>query len=577
MDETKAPPDEYSDIEPSLEGSINFTQSPEKFLQRIKWESAYVTKRITEYLAAAEIANPEFPSSSKLQKFFPLPFTNSGHQVQFDAQLFHSIIWKVICDLKGLAPEQTGGRTISAFGLLLFFTISSLALLAIDVRMIFVFFIMSGISAVIYKKNNKVDFQQQVADIRAKAIEQLINGTFNAGLSDEVEAKFKIKSKLATLCRLYGNGRIDDVKMPLLLVDQREHPFPGYGYCQINETIIAPSSAGRWVEPNTFNNLVTKITRNIKSRIRNSSNGNITFGNVICIHDSSILIDSPFLDREKRPVLSLNEDELTQLKKRDTNASVRKYFAIQLIDPTYMNTTTLFIRPFLSGNAMAMHICLTTLGPPHWNNIDFQEILANYRKESKARSEKQPLFAYQNYQTNSPNSVSEEQNRLDQLRMLRRALSRKSAFQAITSKRAISSISLKKFTDLSNDLGREFDKEFDRLVSETPIWPGGLLPQFNYREANSFTFTSDFFGRFEAQAMVQSLYSEVFKSMIDTLEQLGFDVSSFKDEKGHYTINAEKIDRLVVGEKIEYKEGNSSPEKKSAQGQSKPKKRSEEQ
>ncbi|NEO85100.1 MAG: hypothetical protein F6J87_12750 [Spirulina sp. SIO3F2] len=64
------------------------------------------------------------------------------------------------------------------------------------------------------------------------------------------------------------------------------------------------------------------------------------------------------------------------------------------------------------------------------------------------------------------------------------------------------------------------------------------------------TFTSDFFGRPESIASVSILYSLISKAVIDSLEDLGFDVSDYKDKEGNYTINAEKIDQLIVGETI---------------------------
>jgi hypothetical protein len=100
------------------------------------------------------------------------------------------------------------------------------------------------------------------------------------------------------------------------------------------------------------------------------------------------------------------------------------------------------------------------------------------------------------------------------------------------------------------DYGKNYQAEVSKLLKETVQWPGCFTRAGNWREQNSFTFTTDFFGRPEAIATVRSLYVQVSKAILDALESLGFDISDYRDKEGNYSINAEKIDHLVVGEKI---------------------------
>ena len=51
-------------------------------------------------------------------------------------------------------------------------------------------------------------------------------------------------------------------------------------------------------------------------------------------------------------------------------------------------------------------------------------------------------------------------------------------------------------------------------------------------------------------ASVRNLYDQVSRAVLDTLDTLGFDITDYRDSEGKYSINADKIDQLVVGEKI---------------------------
>lgn len=507
------------------------------------------TRQITQYLAAAEIASTDFPNAKKLQKLYPYPFTNFGHQVNFDIELFSKILWKVISEIQSGLPNQSAWRMITTHRVMGFLAFFSLPLIAIHPAFMAGFPIFLGASGYLREKYLK-KHKDRIADIRAEAIEDLINDKFDPTLGNHIKVKDTVAKGIADVCQFYGNGQLGKDKHPLLLVASADHPFPGFGYCQIEEAISAPSEAGHWVEPNAFPSLESKITSNIRTRLMSNKSKDIQFGTVVCLHDSSVLMDSAFLDSEKRPVLWLGDDVVRKHLRMDGNASIRKYFAIQFFNSQYMNTTTIFIRPFLSGNSIAIHIALTTLGPPIFDYAYFQKVLGNYRKE-KAERDKTKTFVGEEYSRKEKEGFL---NKLDKLRIVKALMSGGEHFQVLPDLKALGRIDIEKYTDLSHFQAREYAQEFKGVVKETPVWPGALLHRFNYRESNSYTFTPDFFGRFESKAMVSSVYSEIFKSVIDTLQQLNFDVSAYKDEKGHYTINADKIDKLVVGEKINYNE-----------------------
>ncbi len=46
------------------------------------------------------------------------------------------------------------------------------------------------------------------------------------------------------------------------------------------------------------------------------------------------------------------------------------------------------------------------------------------------------------------------------------------------------------------------------------------------------------------------MYVQLSKVILNGLESLGYDISEYKTEEGRYTINAEKIDQIVMGERV---------------------------
>jgi hypothetical protein len=87
-------------------------------------------------------------------------------------------------------------------------------------------------------------------------------------------------------------------------------------------------------------------------------------------------------------------------------------------------------------------------------------------------------------------------------------------------------------------------------MAVTTTWPGRLTPLGNWREDYSLTFTNDFFGSTEALASIKTLYQQISSTILDTFDSMGFDITDYRDREGKYSINAEKIDRLIIGEEI---------------------------
>jgi len=64
------------------------------------------------------------------------------------------------------------------------------------------------------------------------------------------------------------------------------------------------------------------------------------------------------------------------------------------------------------------------------------------------------------------------------------------------------------------------------------------------------TFTTDFFGNTESQALLGTLYDRICRSGLCRLKEAGFDISDYQDESGRLNIKSDLIEQLVIGEKI---------------------------
>jgi len=63
-------------------------------------------------------------------------------------------------------------------------------------------------------------------------------------------------------------------------------------------------------------------------------------------------------------------------------------------------------------------------------------------------------------------------------------------------------------------------------------------------------FTSDFFGNTESRALLRTLFDRITRQALSTMKELQYDISDYQDDNGRFTINADKIEQLVMGEKV---------------------------
>jgi hypothetical protein len=94
------------------------------------------------------------------------------------------------------------------------------------------------------------------------------------------------------------------------------------------------------------------------------------------------------------------------------------------------------------------------------------------------------------------------------------------------------------------------NRQVERIAKNSLFWSGVHTQLVNFREVYSMTFTTDFFGNTESRAVVKTLYDRICRSALCRLKEIGFDISDYQDESGRFSINADSIEQLVVGEQV---------------------------
>ncbi|TMU57463.1 hypothetical protein [Flagellimonas algicola] len=501
-----------------------------------------ITQKTTNLIAAAFIANPDFPELHTLPRFHPTPYNNFGQYYLFDYERFLRIIYDTTKYMKKSINTWTiiGPWVLSFLVLFLFLAIEIFFGYPLGfsfLSSLFCFFISRNII-----RNRK---GQKYAEFRAQMIRNLLNDTWRGNPIDgkSNETLESIKSKI-------GTGDISNTNVPILIIFDDQHPFPGYGKLQMDNLFVCRPKDKEKKEISSNSSLFETIASKIKEDIDVYGLQNYKTGRVISIHGDSLRMESKWLNEEKIPKLYFELEKNSNNKELEKDGSSRLFFVVQVLLPGHMTAASFFIRPYMAENAVACQISLATLGPPIFDEAYLLKRLAKYKSEKK-RVKKSGGFivAVKSLFTFSINDLT---NTLPFLELKHQGLIGKDKiiFSKSPNIRKIS-----KLNPLFSKVRKHavYKKEYKKIIEENVNWPGIYYYPINLREENSFTFTSDYFGQPEAIASAKTLYDQISRSVLDSFDGMGYDISDYKDGEGNYSINADKIEKLIVGEKITIK------------------------
>ncbi len=517
-------------------------------------------KENTFFLAANIIAQPDFPTEEDIPKSTPFPFTNFGHQPLFDHSLLQTEIWNTIREIQNTLEPWKNEKSyilpymvsvIISFALLFsfsyFFRDTSLSVISWILSLFLGIMIANSVSKNTISKRKK-KLIEKVSNIKAEVLNGYLSGVGGkfSKHNNEEEIKEKIKN--------FGSGKFSADIIPVLTIMNNSDPFPGFGRMQLENTFVCRAEKDMESLEHTENDITQKVFDDVEDSIERLKIGDIYTGKIITIHGDSLTINSKWLDEEKTPILWVPKKDLDQfLQDKEDESSSRLYNAIQIVFPRYRSAATFFFRIFLAGNAASCHLAVSTIGPPIFDKKDIRKALMRYEQE-KNKNDNQ-------FESTNTHQEIKTANRLKIIRSLYNLSKLNNSF--VNQNLDIDTILEIKDKELTDSQLKDYEKEFEKIIKNSTLWPGNIgLNNGNFRDANSYSLSIDFYERPELLSSIRTIYDQLSRSILDSFKSLGFNISAYKDSEGNYSINAEKIDELIIGEKIHIEESKSDAKKK---------------
>lgn len=502
-----------------------------------------MTAEVTRRIAAIVLAQTDFPGEGDLPRLAPVPYNHLGHQVLLDYHRLALILWSTVHEIQE-GTRKSPRRFLGLLplgcifvGFAVGFAASSLAGLSRDAAhaalLVSVTSIVGLILGFILVATLRLRVERIAAEVRARNLKLLLQGKEPASVADYEEAQVSEKSLAA-----WGDASLGEGVCPVLVITADEDPFPGFGRHQAKQLFVCRPDEEKERLALSPDALSDAVSETMIALVRNSGIPCVSSGSVVLIDGRTLSKDSPWLRTrgcDGEPPLFWPDARLGAVREVDPQASVRVYTCIQTLLPEYLMCLTFFVRTFFAGNSAACEVSVATLGPPiaDWDYI--RERLRLYDRDQR-RSDKEGI----GYEADRTTPLG---TRLANVRFSLEKHSRSFTSQA----RFFHVRDLAPF----DRVALHHEKwQAKRIAEAGEQWPGLYTGLPNWRERYSLTFTTDFFGNTESRAVLKTLFDRICRSALNRLKELGFDIRDYQDESGHFSINADAIEHLVVGERV---------------------------
>ena len=491
-----------------------------------------VVTDITNLLAAQAIAHPNFPDDSTLPRAAKIPSSNVGHQPLLDYRRLNKILWGTVALLEEERKRRRRdailiGLAMAAWLLLLKFPWWIVAPLSICVALL------SGVYVGILRRASK---------IRAAQVSLLLEPFPRTKFRKDAERQFVEiweKENARLPWANYGDGLLSEERALVFFTNGGSDPFPGLGWIQVKSQFVCPPAREEVLPTETPRDLMA-LARHTLSSVRNGSYANDMRTGVIVVVDSDTVTgESCYLCNEE-PLLYIDashyrtqdgEDPLA-LEAMPSNGSARAFAGLQALFPACCTLITFAVRFSRVGASVVVEVLIATLGPPVSAK---QELLRKlYRHRGTG------------FSIDSLTSMVSRSGLARHLFALRHFLGQ----EKDTFGTRINYSGVRHLQPFDAKLLREESLEASRIQVALGRWIGNLTRHENWREQHSLTLANDYFGGAECRAAIRAIYDHITRDILDRLEKVGYDISAYRDSSGRWTINADKIENMIVGERI---------------------------
>jgi hypothetical protein len=495
-----------------------------------------MTRRITRLMATLALCDSDFPRARELPQVASVPANNLGHYVLLNYRELAGILWSAAADIS--TEVEARRKSAQTRAITIGFVAGTLALIAavaaqLPIPAALILMVVVGLLAGSFTRSIVLDDPTElVADVRAKTIREVLDGKAPA-------AAVPIMSKVWSE---WGDGDFTAGKAPLLIAYNEAQDFPGFGRVQARKIFVCRRGKSDDCLTISSERLNERLSEALVDNLQQTRLEHVSFGHVVVLDGRSLTKRSPWLNAQGRPNLYVDNSQLAAVESLDPDASARVYAAVQALLPQHLTCVAIFTRAFRAGSSAACEVCVTTLGPPYRDEGYVLDRLRRYEQEKLgANSFASPLGQL------AATSVQECFSGLE----VRMELSGNAYSNYDPPFRGPApDISNRPFEPFLPGVAHKLENMAEELSKASDRWIGPICRVDNWREENSVTVTPDRFGRTESLAATHVLYDEVCRTALDTLEKIGFDVSEHRDAEGKYMINAEKIEQMVVGERV---------------------------
>jgi hypothetical protein len=476
---------------------------------------AALTTRTTLSLAAGLIAEPGFPTRKQLPPVAPVHSLSAGHQVLLDYTLMAQIVWGTALRLQAMRKSWASSRLLGTLAGFLGAATACFLALAADSPVpatlcaLLVLGLVLGIRA---RGTTKLD--DKARSFRLEVLSKLRVGLVPDGIPvPSLQTGHRQIS--------WGNGVLGRGHSPVLLASPLGQ-FPGFGRSKARMTLVC-----RPLEENRVSTeqLANEVGKRVLENARYTQAGPVACGPLVVIDSDSIRASSRWLDENGTPRLWTEATERA-VYAVDPHASVRQYFAVQVLFPEHQTCATFFVRVWLAGRAACGEVVLCTLGPPATSDHELWmrlvQLSRGYREDLVEKLTK--LLSFGAKSTDDKPVVPLNADRLS----VRFDLG-----------------NLDPFDQTERSAQHRWSSYTADGLGQHVYW---ALP--NWRAQHSREMCDDYFGSVECAAGLRYLYEQVNRGILEAFETVGFDVSAYRDDKGKLEIHAEQIDRLIVGERV---------------------------
>ncbi|HEX3765514.1 MAG TPA: hypothetical protein VHW23_42755 [Kofleriaceae bacterium] len=249
--------------------------------------------------------------------------------------------------------------------------------------------------------------------------------------------------------------------------------------------------------------------------------------------------------------LWLPREALSEVHQLDPRAAARVFHASQILISCHATLTTFFVRVFPAGRSITFHVAVATLGPPMTGIATIANRMVKHHIEVLRRTKDRTV------ETPPPARTAAQLDEMAELNTVDFANHAQPSFQAALDLGEI--VKLDPVEEIGRDPAGPCEYASARISSESAMWPGRITTRDALREAGSYDLTPSFFGRPEALSLIRTVYDQATRAALETADDAGYDISDYRDRDGRFTIHADQIGQVVVGDHVTMTNGDRPP------------------